>query len=559
MDFNRYFSNEELNTLLSEWAGSYAEIASLSEIGKSQEGRAIHILTITGKATGPDTSKPAVWLDANIHATEIAGTTVALRVAWELLSNYADDPRIMRLVDTSTFYIIPRDNPDGAELAMQTPPKWVRSGTRPYPFEDKMDGLHPEDVNGDGLLLQMRIKDPNGDWKISTQNPAIMEKRGPDETEGQFYRIIPEGMIENYDGVQIQLARPLEGLDFNRNFPYEWRGESEQRGAGPYPTSEPEIRALVDFMASHSNINAAVAYHTYSGVILRPYGTKADTDMDTGDLWTFQKIASRAEELTGYKTVSVYHDFKYHPKEVISGVFDDWAYDQFGIYAYTIELWDIVGKAGIEDRKYIDWMRDHPHQDDVRIYEWAKANGPEDGYVDWQEFDHPQLGKVEIGGWNAFFTWRNPPHALMGEEADRNVPFILSLAEMLPRLDIHALSSTELEKGVYQVDLVVDNTGFFPTYTSNQGKIRKATRPVRVEMDCPEGVVFVQGKAREEIGHLEGRSNKVSAFGFGASSTDHRARKQWVLRAAAGTELNLKIFGERAGSVEKTIRLGQSS
>ena len=555
MDFNRYFSNEELQMLLTEWAAKYAGIVEVGTLGSSQEGRPIQLLTITSKNTGPDTDKPAVWLDANIHATEIAGTTVALRVAWELVSKYGEDARITRLVDTSTFYIVPRDNPDGAELAMQTPPKWVRSGTRPYPFEDKMDGLHAEDVNGDGLLLQMRFKDPNGDWKISTQNPAIMEKRGPDEVEGDFYRIIPEGLIENYDGVQIPLARPLEGLDFNRNFPFEWRGESEQRGAGPYPASEPEIRALVDFIARHANINAAIAYHTYSGVILRPYGTKADKDMDTGDLWTFEKIAARAKELTGYKTVSVFHDFKYHPKEVISGVFDDWVYDQFGIYAYTIELWDIVGKAGIEDRKYIDWMRDHPHEDDVKIYEWAKANGPADGYVDWQEFDHPQLGKVEIGGWNSFFTWRNPPHAFMGEEADRNVPFVLSLAEMLPRLSVHTLEATKLEDGVYQVDLVVDNTGFFPTCTSNQGRSRKATRPVRVELGAPEGVEFVQGKAREEIGHLEGRSNKVSAFGFGASSTDNRGRKQWVLRAPAGTQITLNVIGERAGSIKQSLIL----
>ena len=555
MNFNRYFTNEELEELLAKWAASYADILDLSELGKSQEGRPIHLITISAKATGADTEKPAVWMDANIHATEIAGTTVALRVAWELLSNYAENDRIKRLVETSTFYIVPRDNPDGAALAMQTPPKWVRSGTRPYPFEDKLDGLHSEDIDGDGRLLQMRFKDPNGDWKISTQNPAIMEKRGPDEQEGDFYRILPEGLIENYDGYLIDIARPLEGLDFNRNFPFEWRGESEQRGAGPYPTSEPEIRAIVDFIANHKNINAAIAYHTYSGVILRPYGTKADTDMDTGDLWTFEKIASRAKELTGYKTVSVFHDFKYHPKQVISGVFDDWAYDEFGIYAYTIELWDIVGKAGIEDRKYIDWMRDHPHEDDVKIYEWAKANGPEDGFVDWYAFDHPQLGPIELGGWNAFYTWRNPPHAFMGEEAERNVPFILSLAEMLPRLEIHTLEANALEDGVYHINLVVQNNGFFPSYTSNQGKNRRATRPVRAEIGLPDSAVLLQGKTREDIGHLEGRSNKVSAFGFGASSTDHRGRLEWVVRAEKGTRITVRVLGDRAGSLEKSITL----
>lgn len=559
MDFNRYFTNDELETLLNEWSETYSEILDLGELGRSQENRPIHLLTLTTKSTGIDLDKPAVWVDANIHATEIAGTTTALRVAWELLSKYGQDDRITRLVDTTTFYIVPRDNPDGAALAMAQPPKYVRSGTRPYPFEDKMEGIHSQDIDGDNRILQMRVKDPNGDWKISTQNPAIMEKRGPDDNDGEYYRILPEGLIEDYDGYLVKIARSYEGLDFNRNFPFDWKPESDQYGAGPYPTSEPEIRAMVEFITKHNNINAAIAYHTYSGVILRPYGTKGDDDMDTGDLWTYQRIAERARELTGYKTVSVFHDFKYHPKQVIVGVFDDWIYDQLGAYAYTIELWDIVGKAGIEDRKFIDWMRFHPHEDDVAIYEWARENGPEDGYVDWSEFEHPQLGKVEIGGWNAMYTWRNPPHAFMGEEAERNVPFVLSLAEMLPHLEIHTFDVSELEPGVFHINLVVENGGFFPTYTSNQGKAKKASRPVRAELELPEGAELLLGKKKTDVGDLEGRSNKVAAFGFGASSTDNRARLEWVVRTAPGETATLKILSERAGTIAKEFAFSAQS
>jgi murein tripeptide amidase MpaA len=556
MDFNRYFNNEEFKTLIESWAASYEQILKLDSIGKSQEGRDIHILIITNQETGEDTAKPAIWLDANIHATEIAGTTTALRVAWELLSKYQEDERVARLVDNATFYIVPRDNPDGAEYAMASPPKYIRSGTRPYPFEDKLPGLHPEDITGDNRILQMRIKDPHGDWKISTLDSNLMEKRGPDENDGEFYRLLWEGLIKDFDGYLINLARPLEGLDFNRNFPYDWRPEGDQRGAGPYPTSEPEIRAIVDFISKHKNINAAIAYHTFSGVILRPYGTKADQDMDTGDLWTFEVIGERAKELTGYKTVSVFHDFKYHPKEVITGVFDDWAYDQLGIFAYTIELWDIVEKAGIEERKYIEWLRKHPHEDDLKIYQWVKEHGPEDGYVDWFPFDHPQLGPVEIGGWNRMYTWRNPPHDWMGDEAERNVPYVLSLAEMLPHLKVHTLEANPIESGAYDVNLVLENTGFFPTYTSNQAKKMKAVRPIRVELELPEGVALVQGRPMVEIGHLEGRSNKLAAFSFGASSTDNRARAQWTLKGPAGAVITLKILSDRAGSQVKTVTLG---
>jgi murein tripeptide amidase MpaA len=552
MDFNRYFTNDELASLLEEWAAAYPHILALSELGRSQEGQAIHLLTITNTGTGADTDKPAVWLDANIHATEIAGTTTALRVAWELLSQYGTDEKISRLVNTSAFYIVPRLNPDGAAWAMAEAPKFVRSGTRPYPYEDKAAGLHAEDIDRDGRILSMRLKDPHGDWKISTVNPKLMEKRAPDETGGEYYRVIPEGLIEEWDGWLLNMARAHHGLDFNRNYPFDWRPEAGQRGAGPYPASEPEIRAHVDFVTRHPNISAAIAYHTYSGIILRPYGTKADTDMDTGDLWVFEAIGERAKALTGYRTVSVFHDFKYHPKEVITGPSNDWLYDHLGIFGYVIELWDIVGRATDKyDRKPIDWMRLHPHEDDVKIYEWAKANGPADGYVDWYEYEHPQLGRVELGGWNNMYTWRNPPPHFMGEEAERNVGYVLALGEMLPRLSVLSLTAQPLEEGVHAINLVVENTGFLPTYTSNQGK-KQGARPVWVEAELPEGAQFIQGKHRTELGHLEGRSNKLSISPFFSPGVDNRARAEWVVRAPAGSLIHFNIRSDRAGNLRVT-------
>jgi len=459
-------------------------------------------------------------------------------------------------VDTSTFYIIPRLNPDGAAWAMADIPKYVRSGVRPYPYEEKVDGLHSEDMDKDGRILSMRFPDPNGEWKISTQNPRLMEKRAPDETGGQYYRVFSEGLIENYDGFTFRTARALQGLDFNRNYPFEWRTESDQTGAGPFPTSEPEIRAAVDFVTSHPNINAGIAYHTYSGVILRPYGTKDDKEIDTNDLWTFEAIAERAKELTGYRTVSVFHDFKYHPKQIITGVSNDWFYENQGIYGYVIELWDIVGRATDKfDRKYIEWFRNHPHEDDVKILEWIEANGPKDGYVDWYEYDHPQLGKVELGGVNNMYTFRNPPHAFMGEEAERNVPYVLALGEMLPHLTIHTFKATPLGDGTYHLNLIIENPAYFPTYTSNMGKKRGA-RPVRVELELPEGAEFVQGKQKTDLGHLEGRNNKGGIFGSGSNGTDNRARAEWVIRSPTGQTVRASVISDRAGTLHTEIQLG---
>ena len=241
MDFSHYFQNQELEALLKEWAAQYPDITRLTSIGESHEKRPIWLLTLTNTATGPDLEKPAVWIDANIHATEVTGTTVALHLAHSLLEGYSKDPRITRLLDQGVYYIVPRVNPDGAALALAARPRYIRSGVRPYPWNEKDDGLHEQDVDGDGRILQMRLVDPNGDWKVSELDPRLMQKREPHEQGGTYYRLLSEGLIEDFDGFLIKEARQPEGLDFNRNFPFEWRTEGEQHGAGPYPASEPEI------------------------------------------------------------------------------------------------------------------------------------------------------------------------------------------------------------------------------------------------------------------------------------------------------------------------------
>ena len=555
MDFNRYFTNQELENTLNEWVAAHPKLIKLDTIGNSHEGRSIWLLTVTNQQSGPDNEKPAVWIDANIHATEIAGTTTALNLVHALLDGYGQEDGITRLLDSSVYYIVPRLNPDGARLAMDEIPQYVRSSVRPYPWEEKEEGLHSQDIDQDGRILEMRVVDPNGDWKVSSLDPRLMERRAPDEHGGEYYRILPEGYLEDYDGYQIKLARTHRGLDFNRNFPVEWRPEADQRGAGPYPTSEPEIKAMVDFITSHPNINAALTYHTYSGVILRPPSTHPDEDMDQDDLWIYKAIARRGTDLVGYPNVAVYKDFRYHPKQVISGVFDDWMYNHLGIFAFTVELWDIVGRAGIEDRKYIEWMRDHPHEDDLKILQWADENAGEGAYVDWYEFDHPQLGKVELGGWNRFYTWRNPPHHFMGEEASRNVPFALALGQMLPRLEIHTLEVEKIDQETYTINLVVDNGGFLPTYTSSQGKARRVMRELRVELELPEGVSILNGRQKTKLGHLEGRSNKISQIFISATPTDNRGRLEWTLRAPSGGTIGIHIRSERAGCLHQKLVL----
>jgi murein tripeptide amidase MpaA len=560
IDFTRYYPNDELEAALKGFAEEYPALATLGAIGTSWEGREIWCLTITQQATGPAEHKPAYWLDANIHATEVTGTMGALHVIQTLLAGYADDGAIRRLLDERAFYIVPRLNPDGAEQYF-TSPLYVRSGTRPYPYADDRDGLYPEDADGDGRILQMRIKDPDGAWKISAKDPRLMRRRAPDEDgEGTgataFYRVYTEGLIRNFDGYEIKLAHPRQGLDFNRNFAYIWGPEGSQFGAGPYPFSEPEIRAVAQFYTDHPNISCAITYHTFSGVILRPFSDKNDDAMPLDDVYTYKEIGERGKQLTGYPHGSVYDIFRYNPRDVMRGAFDDWAYDQYGIFALTVELWDIVGEAGIKERQFIEWFRDHPEEDDLKLLAWNDEHLGGKGFVDWRPFEHPQLGPVEIGGWIERETFGNPPPQFLLPTLEPNTQFVLAHARMLPRLALRELSSEPLGEGVYRVRAILANTGFLPTYTSQQAQARKTVRPIEVRLQVPGGAEIVVGEAVQEIGQLEGRSGKRAIWGDDAP-TDNLKKLEWVVRAAPGATVSLEAASQRAGVARGEVTLGK--
>jgi murein tripeptide amidase MpaA len=254
--------------------------------------------------------------------------------------------------------------------------------------------------------------------------------------------------------------------------------------------------------------------------------------------------------------VSTFHDFTYNPKEVTYGAFDDWMYDHLGAFAFTVELWDLPTEAGIKDRKFNEWWRDHPHEQDAQILKWIDEHGESDSYIPWRQFDHPQLGKIELGGWNTLYSWRNPPHAYAEAEVSRHLAWILALSETLPRLALHTLEITPLGQDTYHVNLVVENAGFLPTYTSQQAQKRRCVRPVRVELDLPENVRLVNGKRRIELGHLEGRSNKMGVTAtYAGSPTDNRARAEWVISAPQDTTIGINVLSERAGKIKQIVIL----
>ena len=555
--FDKFYRYDDLTRILLSLAEEFPQLVSIESIGKSYEGRDIWLLKVTCFATGSDQDKPALWVDGNIHATELAPSSVCLYLLQTLVTGYETHPDITRCLDTRAFYICPRVNPDGAELALADQPKFIRSSTRPYPYDgERDDGLVMEDIDGDGRILMMRIPDANGSWKICPQEPRLLVQREPTETGGQYYRLLPEGQIENYDGVLIDIPRPKEGLDLNRNFPFLWRSEPEQIGAGSYPTSEPEVRSLVQFITNHPNITGAIAFHTFSGVLLRPYSHVSDEELPVNDLRTYQRLGAKGTELTGYPAISVFHEFRYDPKEIVTGTFDDWAYEHQGIFGWTVEVWSPQRQAGINEYKYIDWYREHPVEDDLKLLRWSDEKLGGKGYVDWYPFEHPQLGHIELGGWDTMYAWSNPPSEFLEKEIARFPDWLVWHLLISPCLEIYEASVRDLGDHTYRVRLVVHNTGWLPTYVTQKALDKKLVRGCFCEIELPEGATLETGKRCEELGQLEGRAYKSSAPTRRQSDpTQDRAKVEWVICAPQGGTVKLLARHERAGVARTEVAL----
>ncbi len=558
--FDTFYKHDALTQCLFDYAAAFPALVAVRSIGKSFEGRDIWLATVTNTATGPDTDKPAFWADGNIHAAELTASTAVLYHLHHLVGAYGIDRDVTHLLDTRVVYLCPRLNPDGAELALADRPRHIRASTRRYPFDEAaVEGLTVEDVDGDGRVLFMRQPDPHGGYKVSDADPRLMVPREPGEFGGTYYRVMPEGTLQHFDGVTVKVNPDAEGLDLNRNFPAFWRQEFEQVGAGAYPASEPEVRAMVDFIVGHPNIGAAISFHTHSGVILRPMGTQSDDDMIPEDLWTYKRFSEIGARLTGYPAISIWHDFKYHPKDVVTGT-QDWVYEHLGALFWVVEIWSPNQEAGITDYKWIDWYREHPLADDLKLLKWSDEHCGGQAHVDWRPFQHPQLGALEIGGWDKMNFWRNPPPHLREREAARFPAWMNQIALSLPKLELLRTEVASLGDGTWRVRLVVGNSGYLPAYVSKRALARKTVRGVMFEIHLPAGdgtVSLVGGKPRFEGPQLEGHAPKASLQAFlpNRDVTGDRAVAEWLLRAPAGTRLELSARADRAGAVRAAVVL----
>ncbi|MCC7208864.1 MAG: carboxypeptidase, partial [Anaerolineae bacterium] len=236
----------------------------------------------------------------------------------------------------------------------------------------------------------------------------------------------------------------------------------------------------------------------------------------------------------------------------------DWLYDHFGVYAWTVELWSPQAQAGIKDFKYIDWFREHPVEDDLKLLQWSDETLGGQGYVDWYAFEHPQLGPVELGGWNNLYAWRNPPPPFLEKEIAPFSDWLIWHLLISPRLEIYRLETESLGGGAHRITLALHNTGWLPTAVTKRAVEKKAARGVVCEIELPDGAELKIGKRREELGQLEGRAYTPSSVSGGflmRFNSDDRAKVEWVVSAPQGGLVRLSARHERAGTVRAEVNL----
>ena len=533
LPFEHFWRYDELIGFVNELAAACPDRLRLSTLGVSREGRAIPLLTITDPSTGAAEDKPAYLIHGNIQAAELSGAHAALYSARELLADPAAAPLLQRVA----FYIIPRINPDGAEFVVTTSGR-VRSRTDRSKREPNT--LYQQDMNADGLILTMRQEHPDGAFVADPQDARLMIRRQR-EHAGPFYRLLPEGLIYEWDGSE-QIKVEGRSLDWNRNWSYDWRPEPEQGGAGDFPFSEPEMRALAEFIHAHANLFAVLGYHTGPGAVLRPPSTGSDNDLLEADWQVYMELGEFAAKCTG---LPVYPVVKYHADNErdinLRGHFHNFGYHHLGLYVFEFELGILESSAGISTAELFAAVSDEQNEAIARrlMAWWDGQTEREQIYAPWTPHVHPQLGRVEIGGLLLrHLAGRSLPD--LKRIAEGTYRFTLEHAARHPRIAIEEPLAEQVAPGIWRVRLRVANRGQFPTNVTEKGKGLRRLPPVRVALHLAEGVTLLSYEGYRNLGHLGGL-------------TDSRLLEWFIAAERAGTLAEVVVSGGAGGNARLVV------
>ena len=549
--FDRYYSYDEVNEALKALNKAYPEMTKLEVVGKSEEGREIYALTINNSKTGEASSKPGVYIDGNIHGNEIQAGEVCLYYANMLLTKYGENEKIKKAVDRNAHYILPVVNVDGRFHFFEDAHTPSSSRSIRVPKDDDNDGLFdedaPDDLDGDGSITQMRIKDPNGNYKEDPDDPRILVRVEPGK-KGEYTLLGSEGIDNDNDG---KLNEDAEGyLDPNRNWGNNWMPNYVQSGAGNFPFSGVGIKAVSEYIMNRPNIIVAFSFHNSGGMWLRVPSDKS-VRIDASDIAAYDVIGNDAIKITpGY----VYHaSLDLYPTY---GDSDAQLFFNYGIFSFVGELFqqeqetfrlktdkpvakpeEGSGRRGANPEEAREQMKFNDHL----------AQG--EMHKEWLTYNHPTYGEIEIGGWIKM-TSRLPQIFMLQELLHRNASVVFLAAENTPEISMEVFEVKEIGKNLNQVRVRLKNKNGLPSMTTDSYKNKLFTP----DMLKVTGAKVIAGGKISDF-----RLNKVTY-------KDNKPEIQFLLVPGYGTveyqflvegkgEITISYESRKANDVKTTVKL----
>ena len=467
--FDHYYTLEQVYEAVQALNTAYPEMTKLEEAGKSEEDRPIYALTVNNPKTGPALTKPAIYVDGNIHGNEIQGGEVCLYLLDYLLGNYGKNKEVTELLDKRVFYVVPVVNVDGRYHFFHDANTASSNRGLRIALDDDRDGLadedFPDDLDGDGNICMMRKKDPFGMYKTDPEDPRLMIRVKPGE-KGEWTILGMEGIDNDGDGL---INEDSEGyVDPNRQWSFDWAPEYVQSGSGEYPFQAVGLKGLALWTQEKTNICIGWTFHNFGGMYLRGPSRKGLGEYPPQDVAVYDYIGKQAERITpGYRYLISWKDLY-----TTYGDSLEWLCQMCGAYGYCGEVF----QSGSETFKTQSEKTARPseggeegpmgfmmgNEADRERLKYSDNLTQGELYKPWKPFKHPTYGEIEIGGWVKMSSRLSAPFMII-DLVHRNAMAVLFSAKHVPEVSLDVTEVKKVGKDLYRVRTRLANDKAMPT------------------------------------------------------------------------------------------------
>jgi len=518
-----YKNYSALSNALRQINNNYKSLSTLRSIGKSVQGRDIWLLTLT-KAGKPE-EKPAMLIAAGIDAHHLAGVESSIQIAEKILQNASKDS-ISKVLETKTIYIVPCVNPDAYEQAFAKI-KYERNLNASNTDNDRDGKLNEdgfEDLNNDGLITLVRIEDPTGNFTNHKDDARILVKADATKGETGKYIIISEGTDNDKDG---QFNEDGEGgINLNKNFTHGYPFFTD--GAGEFAVSEPENRALLDFMYDAKNVYAVFQLGLANNLTEPNKYDKQKATQKIVASWQEKDVAIN-EQVSKLYTKAGIKDLPSMPAG--GGNFTNWAYYHYGRFSFATPVWTIPKDTA---------KKNQTDNDDVRFLRWAEANKIPNVFVEWKPITHPDFPnkKAEVGG-IVPFAKLNPPTSFLQNAIQKHSQFFLDFAFLMPSIQITNVRTEAVSGGLTRITVDIHNKGYFPTH-SEMGERTRHVDKLKIELVHSKSQSILAGKRIEVVRRAMAGGEKMEVSWLVAGSGSLQVQVSAGTVGKESVSINLK-------------------